>query len=274
MVTSGVGGRVIVTEKVPSTSSASGPPAKVTIVSPSTVSTEPSQPSTGSAIGSATPSGKRMSSRTVGEPSQPCSTVKPTVSRDPAWPSAGSGSMCADATPAEARSTADAAAAKRTRRRIMAPQGYGRWLRFVRSAGSVDCADAHADPTRRFRLRHRRRRALRRRIDVGRLDRSPAASGADRVGDGRGHRAVRSGSHLGAGRRRRTTGSDERGRRRVPAGHARPPRPGAVDLQSVPRRPTAGRRGAVRPRGHHVPDSRHRLDGGLARRGGLLPWRP
>ena len=77
MVASGVGGNVIVTENVPSTSSASGPPAKVTIVSPSTVATEPSQPSTGSVIGSVTPSGKRMSSCTVGEPSQPCSTVKP-----------------------------------------------------------------------------------------------------------------------------------------------------------------------------------------------------
>ena len=125
MVVSGVGGSVIVTENVPSTSSASGPPAKVTMTSPSTVSIEPSQPSMGSVVGSVTPSGKRMSSCTVGEPSQPCSTVKPTVRREPAWASAGSGSMCADATPPMVSTAAVAAAAERTNRRIMAPQGYG-----------------------------------------------------------------------------------------------------------------------------------------------------
>ncbi len=275
MVVSGVGGSVIVTEKVPSTSSGSGPPAKVTIVSPSTVSIEPSQPSTGSVTGSTTPSGRRMSSCTVGEPSQPCSTVKPTVSRDPACASTGSGSMWADARPPVARSMADVVAATRTSRRIMAPQGYGR--RCGSSGRHAPYTVPMRSPTGLDDSRHRHRSTTRSPTTNRCPTTRPSACCvlvlivlATAVVTG----LFAGGGDLGARRRRRATDTDERRRRRVPAGHARPPRPGAADLQSVPRRPASRRCGAVRPRGHHVPDPRHRLDGGLARRGGLLPRRP
>ena len=116
-VVSGVGGNVIVTENVPSWSSGSGPPTKVT----TSASIDPSHPTIGSGLASVTPSGNRMSSWIVGEPSQPCSTVNATDSVEPAWASVGSGSMWASAGDAIATAAmADAVDSSRARRIIRA----------------------------------------------------------------------------------------------------------------------------------------------------------
>ena len=80
-------------------------------------STEPVHPSGGSGSALAIPSGSRMSSCTVGEPSHPCCTVKPTDNWLPAWASSGSGSTCAHAGEATDSTTAAEVSASNERRR-------------------------------------------------------------------------------------------------------------------------------------------------------------
>ena len=92
----GEAGAVNVSWKVCSVAASRLPPAKVT-VSPATFVVQPGC-CTGSA--SVTPVGIWNASWVVFDPSQPCSTPKPTVTCSPAGTVGGSGSMCADATPA------------------------------------------------------------------------------------------------------------------------------------------------------------------------------
>ena len=100
-VVPGCTGSVISIRNVCGVSSGNGPPTKVT-TSPST---DAVHPSIASGTGVVTPTGSRMSSCTVGDPSQPCSTVNPTTNSLPAGASAGSGSMCANATDGHPHST-------------------------------------------------------------------------------------------------------------------------------------------------------------------------